>query len=154
MDLKQLHIFVVKPTLETLGLSGIGAERLVLGTGLTESGLEFISQVPSGVAKGFFQMELITHDDIWHNYLTYKGQLSDLVNDFIIPSQGMFNQLQGNIYYATAMCRVHYLRHLPTIPDTSSLEDLAGYWKRYYNTSKGAGSTQDFINKAKAVMSL
>lgn len=154
MDLKQLHTFIVQPTLATLGLGGKGAERMVLATGLIESRLQYISQVPSGVAKGIFQMEKATHDDIWQNFLSFKAQLKDGVNDFIIPHQASFDQLCGNLYYATAMCRIHYLRQKAPLPSGDSLEEIVDYWKQYYNTPQGAGNVQEALIKAKDVMDL
>lgn len=156
LDPKQVHKFIIKPTLEQLGLGGLAAERLVLGTALTESGLQFISQVPSGIAKGIYQMEKATHDDIWDNFLKYKDVISSKVQDLFIHSftGSNFEQLCGNLYYATAMCRIHYLRQKEPIPKEDDLTGMANYWKKYYNTPLGAGKPEDFINKAKIILQI
>lgn len=150
MDLKQLHKFVVRPTLDSLGLGGLAAERLVLGTGLTESGLQYISQIPSGIAKGIYQMEKATHDDIWENFLKYKQDLNFKVTCLRLHGSEMdgYDELAGNLYYATAMCRVHYLRAPEKLPEADDFEGMAKYWKKYYNTPLGAGRHEDFKNKA------
>lgn len=158
MDLEQLTIFVVRPTLGILELGSKGAERLVAGTGLVESGLNMISQVPSGIAKGVYQMEQVTHDDIWDTYLRYPAQkdLALKVGSLTMVNTNItkFNELAGNLYYATAMCRIKYKRAPMKLPDGESLEELAAYWKNNYNTAGGAGTIDDFMNKAKDVMKL
>jgi hypothetical protein len=156
MDLKQVHKFIVRPTLDSLGLGGLAAERLILGTALTESGLVYISQVPSGIAKGICQMEKATHDDIWENYLKYNHNLSNKVTNFMLRGLDIpnFEQLQGNLYYAVAMCRIHYLRAPEKIPDAEDFEGMAKYWKKYYNTILGAGRTEDFKTKATQIKGL
>lgn len=157
MDSKQVLEFIIRPTLASLGLGGKGAERLLLGTALTESGLQYISQIPSGIAKGIYQMEKATHDDIWKNYLQYHPTSSlvhDLTSSGAKDTSSYFAELPGNLYYATAMTRIHYLRVKEPMPSGDNLEELAHYWKDHYNTKLGAGRVEDFINKAKIVMSL
>lgn len=95
-------------------------------------------------------MEKATHDDIWKNFINNNKELKDkLLGEALFP---MFEQLAGNLYYATAMCRIHYLRNKDKIPE--DLKGLANYWKVHYNTPKGAGKPEDFINKAKSIMDI
>jgi hypothetical protein len=121
--------------------------------------IEFIQQMGEGPAKGLFQMEKATYDDIWENFLKYKPALSNKVDDLsiiTIASSNIdgFNQLCGNNYYAAAMCRVHYLRVKESMPKEDDLQGMANYWKKYYNTHLGKGKPEDFINKAKSIMEL
>ncbi len=39
-----------------------------------------------------------------------------------------------NLAYATAMCRVHYLRVPRPLPDAGAVRAMGEYWKRHYNT--------------------
>jgi len=41
------------------------------------------------------------------------------------------------------MARIHYLRIADKIPST--LEGQAAYWKKYYNSEKGAGTVEEYI---------
>ena len=63
--------------------------------------------------------------------------------------------LSGDLYdfrYSTLMCRVHYFRVPEPLPVNTGdkmvyLESLGRYWKKYYNTEKGAGTIAGFIKK-------
>ena len=149
LSLIQFRDYVVRPVLSVIGFNGKAAERLLLGTALTESGLVFMKQVGSGPALGVYQMEPKTHDDIWVNFLNYKADLSAEVKQFVFPGMDDCEQLAGNLYYATAMCRVHYLRKPAALPDEDDLPAMGAYWKQYYNTPLGKGTVADFITKAK-----
>ena len=162
LDIRQLHRFVVRPALEHIGLAGVNAERLVIGTGLTESGLMFVDQKGRGgeqawgPALGLWQMERATFNDNWQWLRARQGDLAAKVdalrcqNGFL--DGDFWKQMTGNLFFAAAMCRVHYLRKPGHLPDT--LEGMAEYWKRHYNSMLGAGKIEDFLSKAAPVMTL
>src|SRR5688572_20546144 len=82
MDLRQVRQYIVRPALERIDCWSREAERLVMATGLAESGFKFIDQVESskgdikpGPAYGLFQMEGATHNDIWENYIRHNPLL-------------------------------------------------------------------------------
>ena len=150
MDAEQFTQLVVKPTLQYIGAYSFAAERLVLGTAVHESvGLKYIKQLGNGPALGLFQMEPATHDDIWANYLRFNEPLKNAVRDLagmryrLRPIDA--SELIGNNNYACAMCRCHYKRIDEPLPDADDIPGMASYWKRHYNTVKGAGTEQDFI---------
>ncbi|MCZ6898069.1 MAG: hypothetical protein O7D95_05100 [Betaproteobacteria bacterium] len=152
MNLEQLRDLIVAPTLEELGMYSKSAERLVIGTGLVESGFEYIQQI-DGPALGFYQMEPSTHDDIWNNYLLYRPHLAKKFNGFNIDCRDP-DQLAWNLKYATAMCRMHYYRNPFSLPDEDDIVSMANIWKDVYNTNLGKGSTDYFISKASKVLEL
>lgn len=116
---------------------------------MTESlGGKYIHQV-KGPACGIYQMEPATARDILENYLSYKPDLATEVRNLYISRLSLEDNLTMNFAWATAMCRIHYLRVKEPIPST--LEERAAYWKKYYNTSKGKGFTYDYITKAKGI---
>lgn len=161
IHLTQFRDLIVRPVLHALRLPEyfsasrmLAVERLLVGTALAESGLRFLAQVGGGPAVGVYQMEPATHDDIWENYLRHRPDLSDRVRSFEAKGCRAEEQMAGNLYYATAMARVHYLRVREPIPPPDDLEAIARYWKRFYNTSAGKGSVAGFIRKAAAVMQL
>lgn len=148
MNSKQLREFIVKPVLTHLGAYSLEAENLIVGTACQESFCgEYISQLNNGPALGIYQMELATAKDICENFLRYKPQLDEKVMDYYIPELTMSDNLRGNLFFATAMCRVHYLRQKGTIPST--LEGQALYYKDHYNTYLGKASVEDYIRNYK-----
>jgi hypothetical protein len=146
LSLTQFRDHIIKPTLLNLDLYSKAAERLLLGTALTESGLTFLKQFGEGPALGVYQMEPNTEQDIWNNYLNYRDDLADKIRELKI---GMNTELIGNLYYATAMCRIHYLRVPKPLPDEEDIAAMSNYWKTYYNSGLGKGKSFDFVEKAK-----
>lgn len=147
MEASQLREYVIRPTLEYLGLWSPEAESLLLGTAAQESHMGHYLHQVRGPAVGIYQMEPATHQDIWTHYLAGKPQLSSKVRSLaayrwhtsFIPAI----EMHGNLAYATAIARVFYLRKPDALP-----KDLAGwaeYWKRHWNTHLGAGTEEQFI---------
>lgn len=143
IDLDQFRDYVIEPTLEDLGMLSTSAVELVLGTALQESHLTYIKQLGEGPALGVCQMEPNTHDDIWKNFLSYRNALSDAVLDIGGPEP---QELIWNLKYSVAMCRVHYRRVRSPLPQAGDVEGQAQYWKTYYNTELGKGTTQEYID--------
>ena len=73
LDATQLRQMVIKPALEKLHLWSTAAEELVLGTAIVERALIYIRQHGAGPALGLWQVEPRTHDDLYTNYLSYRG---------------------------------------------------------------------------------
>lgn len=140
---KQLREAIVRPTLNSLQLYSKSAEELLMLTAAVESHCgEFLLQI-EGPALGIYQMEPNTHDDIWKNYLSFRP---DLASRVMQQGEGARN-LIGNLYYATAMARVHYLRIPKPLPDAHDTFALANYWKAHYNTEMGSGRCAEAIGK-------
>jgi hypothetical protein len=154
INIKHFQQFIVQPTLQIIGINSKGFEQLIICTAITESNLEFLQQHNNGPAKGLFQMEDATHDDIWNNFLKYKPDLAKKITAFLLPNTIKNQQIYGNLYYATAMCAAHYLRFLKTMPEADNLAMLAKIWKSFYNTKLGKGTEQNFILKAKLIIQI
>lgn len=140
LDVRQFKYLVVRPALDYLKI-GVNdqALNLVTGTALVESRLTYLRQLPDGPALGLFQMEPATHEDIWNNFLRYRKPLCEKMSILTTAHAPKYVQLQTNLLYAAAMCRVHYFRRDEPLPAPDDAIGLAQYWKRWYNTSKGAG---------------
>lgn len=135
----QLREYIIRPVLNRIGLYSEAAEELLMLTAATESLCgEYIHQV-GGPALGIFQMEPRTHDDIWDNFLKYKPALASHIKVYGRLAQ----QLPGNLYYACAMARIHYLRVKSRLPSAVDVDGLAQYWKDHYNTHLGAGRPEE-----------
>lgn len=148
LNVPQLREYVIRPTLIHLGLYSPAAENLLIGTALQESHLTYIDQLAPGPgpAYGLCQMERATHDDIWEHYLRFNPALKVRVEQMIAPwpSDRLF-QMHTNNGYAFGMARVHYLRVPAPLPAADDVVGLARYWKRYYNTLKGKGTVDEFV---------
>lgn len=169
IDALQLRHEIIRPALKHLDPEipySMAAENLLMGTCAQESRMgQFLVQLDNGPAKGIFQMEDATHDDIndekglFDNYLMYRGAIDAKVDCLrIIPSvidcddvlkMGSDDydsiNLTGNLYYAAAMCRVHYYRVPMRLPDKDNVPEMGHYWKMYYNTPEGAGTVEEFV---------
>lgn len=143
-DPEQLRLLIIRPTLLALGLHSLAAEELMLGTCAHESkGGTYLKQV-NGPALGAWQMEMATHDDIWKRYLPNQPIKSSLMaNHCQIRTRPSAEIMVYHLTYACAMARLCYARHAETIP--KDLEGQAEYWKQYYNTKKGAGTVEAYI---------
>lgn len=145
-DVREL---VVRPSQLRLGMWSQEAENIVVGIGLAESRLERLDQSTPGPgpAYGLWQMEKLTHDDLW---VTYLPQLPEHVRDALWvmagtpPSRGVppVTVLQWNLLYASAMCRLKLRRAKPPLPVANDAAGMAAYWKQWYNTPEGKGTIE------------
>lgn len=146
LDVDQLRLHVIRPVLTRLDLHTPAAENLVLGTALHESHTRYIRQI-KGPAMGIYQMEPATHYDLHHNFLRFNTTLKIRVNQYAGFFSGDLpdpSELIGNLFYATAMCRIHYRRLKAPLP-TNEPYALAQYWKDFYNTRLGRGTVEQAL---------
>lgn len=145
---------VIKDTL--LKFEGLGGARysddaveLLMMIAAHESHMgRFIKQV-KGPALGIFQMEPVTHDDIWKNFISKNQKLEFAVAKFLPSSHSLVSKLSQaellatDIRYATILARVFFMRFKEPIPT----DDLgkARYAKWYWNTELGKASINDYF---------
>jgi len=138
---------VIRPTLLDLGLHSAAAVNLLLGTALHESGVLRYHHQDGGPAMGLFQMEPNTLQDLFDNYLSFHdGRLAQLER---YSEKGLSVDNAHNLYnarYATAACRLQYYRQPAALPSADDMEGLAAYYKKYWNSSAGKATAQDFID--------
>jgi len=140
----QLRDLIVRPVLEEMKLWSQAAENLVLGTAAKESLMgRYLKQYPTGPALSIYQMEPATHDDILKNFLKYRPHYLAMLTKYSMKIES--GVLVYNLAYATAMCRLHYLREKTPLPAADDIPGLADYWKRFYNTPEGKGTVEEFI---------
>jgi hypothetical protein len=142
IDVKQLRLYVIVPTLARMNLYSDSAVNLLLGTCAQESQMGTYLKQINGPALGIYQMEPNTHDDIWDNYLKFKIDLAAKV--LAIDARDTGN-LIINLSYATAIARIQYLRAPQPLPAADDINGLALYYKKWYNTPKGAATPEEFI---------
>lgn len=120
---------------------------LLVGTACVESECgKYIKQV-NGPACGIFQMEPVTANDIYENYIKYKENYKTIYDILFNKYFTIEQNLMYNLAFSIFMCRMHYMRIKEKIPET--FDEQAKYWKKYYNTKLGKGTEQDYILKGK-----
>lgn len=159
---RQFRDYILRPTLEYLQMPDSDrAELLLLGTAVHESaGLQFIRQVGphrqdmTNGAYGIYQIEEATYKDVLHRftgkYVTtqYYTRILDLVPvKFVDDQWPPIEYVMGDWIWATAVARIHFLLIRSRIPFT--LENMAMYYKRYYNTARGKATPEDWLRHYK-----
>lgn len=153
LNISHLRTLIIRPTLQYMEMWSEVAENLVVGTAIQESHATYLKQLGNGPALGLFQMEGVTHDDLWKNYIRYRAPIMNKLYNISIANntkdtfinEVSAKEMIGNLYYATAMCRIQYLRAPEKLP-SNTIRGLAYYWKKYYNTHLGAGTEEEFIH--------
>lgn len=123
--------------------------ELLIGTAAHESHMgKWLRQV-KGPALGIYQMEPATHQSLWKHFLRFRPDVARVVREMAsqrsCKADGSVadNELIHNLMYATALARVRYRGAKGPIPNT--LAGQAGYWKQWYNTPLGRGTTEKYI---------
>lgn len=149
MKKEHLRDEIIIPTLKHLNMYSESAVNLLLGTAAQESHLGYFLKQIKGPALGIYQIEPATLHDIYSNWLTYKKEISGKLTELGVIKLSAESNLIGNLYYATAMARIHYYRVPEALPDADDIECLARYWKQHYNTPQGRGTEEEFIHNYK-----
>jgi hypothetical protein len=144
---------VIEPAIQAISLWSPAAGQLLLGTALQESKLYQRRQIGGGPALGLFQMEPITHDDIWESYLRYRPVLAGRV---LVVAQRTeppdAEWLVTHDRYAAAMARIKYLRSPEVLPAGDDVVAMAAYWGKFYNSRNESDKIQQFIDTWRQVM--
>jgi hypothetical protein len=123
------------------------AVELLMFTAAHESKLgTYLVQLNGGPAKGVFQFEPTTWNDIFTNYLDYRPALLDTVKSFGIPDMPIEMNVEGNLAMQIVMARVHYLRVPRPLPSKTNYRAMAEYYKKYWNTIKGKATVDAAID--------
>lgn len=114
------------------------AEILVFGTGMVETGYEYITQIgnPANGGLGFWQMEPSDYKDLlaWFRRNVESNLLTRILDACYYTSTPIDAAvLAHNIKYACLMCRSHYYRIREPIPESKDGGKFAEYHKKYYN---------------------
>ncbi|HUB16168.1 MAG TPA: hypothetical protein VMB34_29755 [Acetobacteraceae bacterium] len=129
----------VRPALIGLNLHSVDAERLLMGTAAVESNFVNFVQFGRGPARGMFQMEPATFDDIINRYLAMAEQavLRDALIALASGSPPRFDALETDHLLAAGLARVRY--HMVQAGIPSALKDQAEYWWVHYNCESPHG---------------
>lgn len=137
----------IRITIARVNLFSQPAEDLLFETALHESGgLKYRKQI-NGPALSFFQIEPDTLHDLYDNYLKFRDDKKQLLDQFLDDEISLEENLRNNDEYAIVAARLQYYRKPGAIPE--DLEGRAEYWKEHWNTEEGAGTVEKYINDYK-----
>ncbi len=145
----QFRNLVVRPTLKKIDLYSPYAEELLIMTMAHESnGGQYLKQVGGGPALGVYQMEKGTFNDLWRSLNDENSNLHKYAIKILLACdlshQPDAEDMEGNLYLATAMARVYYARVRNPIP--TNLDDMSLYAKKYWNTEYGKATAEDYLS--------
>lgn len=154
---RQLRDFIIKPSLNPLGLYCKDVEELLVATMAHESsGGNYLVKIGASLISpkgglGIYQMESST-------YYTVLSEISKHVGlEKLILETCSFSRLPNsiemisNLKYSTIIARVNYLRFPLALPSYTDIDSIWQYYKQYWNTAnvrlqeKGDSNREDFI---------
>lgn len=155
LNVRQVLEIGIRPALRVVaqawsGAASEAAERLLLGVAAHESrGFHFLSQSPTGPARGLWQMEVATHHSLWANFIAGREGLAIALRSLATASSGNVpptaDEMAWNLRYGAAMARAFFLAVRERLPDSEDIPGMAMYWKRYWNTALGKGRPEQFV---------
>lgn len=147
INAEQLLRQIIRPILSTITMWSESAENLLMGTAAQESQLGFYVKQIKGPALGIFQMEPYTYADILATVVMRAQKHSIFLQSYTFPDDP--RALIYDLRLATIMCRLQYWRFSEELPASTDVIGLASYWKQYYNSRKGKGTVEEFIENYK-----
>lgn len=141
---QELVRWVIRPTLQRLGVTSRTAEQLLLATAAQESGLGAHLRREGQRGMGLYQIQSLTHRHVWDDYLVHHPELASTVRG-LASQHDFLNQphaeLTTNLSYATAIAWLVYARNAEfSLPEEASAEELAALWKRFYHPRHDASA--------------
>jgi hypothetical protein len=159
LDYRQVRKYACIPALRRINLWDARAEVLCMGTAMIESRLTYLDQKDKadkpGPAFGLCQMEGPTHLDLYRTILSRDRDLRRRVLEcatFFMTEIPDPAEMQYNLLYSFAMCRVLYRRVTAALPAANDALGMANYHKRYYNTYLGATKVSESVEVFKEVI--
>lgn len=150
IDFYQFRNYILVPALKSVNYQNFYNEEavtLLLATMAQESSFgEYLLQVGDSIAKGPFQMEDSTYQDLVSNYLLYRQPLRlEILKSLNMQSMPAASELISNLKLACLMARVFYLRCPGALPAVHDKNGQWNYYKLHWNTEKGAATKEEFM---------
>ena len=145
MIASQFLEYVVEPTLKRTGLYSPEAVKLLMMTAAHESQFKFVEQVGGGEARGFFQMEEPTLDDLVDKLSVRHADKVQKLYDAKTASLSLWDSMYANFDLQVIAARLHYWRFPQPLPEIDDIEGMWRYYKQYYNTPLGKATKTRFL---------
>lgn len=119
------------------------AVMLLFRTGCHESHCgEYLTQIGGGPARGFYQIEGPTHDDLWDNYIDLHPEIKNS-----LAGKGILRDVLRllDFEYSTVMARLCYMRHSEQIPPYNDINGQYYFYKKYFN-GHGKATLETFVD--------
>lgn len=141
----------IEKVLKKSGFYSESMVNLLLGTAATESGFgKFLTQFDSGPAKGIFQFEQETAQHTITSYVLNDQDLKKALKCFYWENVPLGYQLTRNIDFQIFLAAVNYKRRgVELTSDSFNKNQLAGIWKKHWNTHEGRGTVEFFLTRWK-----
>ena len=118
------------------------AVELLMMTAAHESRMGTFLEQRGGPALGIFQMEPATLKDLYENYIAYRVRLYDLARSFEVKPLTREQNLMVNLPFMIVTARLHFYRDKEPLPSLHDIDAMARYYKRVWNTDKGAATPE------------
>lgn len=141
---KQFRKYIIQTTLPE-NMYSKNIEELLIFTGAAETlGGACIVQEPNPIAKGYYQQQDNDFNDAFVNWLSAHPVIYNQLKALFFPNltRPSAEMLIGNLYFATWMARIHYLRVPEKLPDASDVVGMATYYVKYWNCGGKADTAQ------------
>lgn len=154
MNAQQLYDYIIKPTHKFMGGKYESDESnfISLCTSAIESDCGEFNEQINGPALSWWQIEPVTHADIWLNCDALKNK--EFAERILLLAGGhkvySHDLLLKSPMYACAMARLKYSMDPQALPKYNGgtaldLDVFYRYYKRVYNTELGASTFQKWL---------
>lgn len=117
--------------------------RLLVMIAAHESGgFRYVQQMNDGPAKGLLQMEPVGLDEVRRYMMLRPEKFEEVPNPYGVRLE----QLVFNTELALCYARAFFMAKPEALPDVDDIEGLARYAKKYWNTSAGKATWEDYAN--------
>ena len=141
------------------------SEELLVAVMATESlGGKYLTQKKGGPARGIYQMEERTYENLWKDYLfpSNEAKIRVLISSVFkainylpncssdgglttVSSCPDASRMVWDLRYATIMARLFFVQFSDVIPRYDDLEGIWEIYKKHWNTEKGKTTRDEFF---------
>ena len=144
MKAEHFRKYWVRPILHDAEMWSPEAEKLLMMTAAMESNFDYVRQLGNGPARGFFQMEPATFEDLLQRLKNNPDRLTRL--EYQIDPMLDFEQcLERDVTVMVLSCRYLYAEVPERLPALSDDEGMWKYYKKYWNTRLGDTTREEFF---------
>lgn len=148
MQSKVMMEYVIKPAMAILGEIKPKANtpascQFMLAVCAQESNLGlYFKQVGGGPARGPWQIEPATYDDLYANFIRHEDELLAAMPKIRGDNP---NPLITNLIYSCVIARLCVYRYPEPMPEVDDVRGMYELYKRRFNSLDGAATTSQWL---------